>query len=68
MARIRKVGIHNYRAIQRFEWFPSNCINCIVGPGDLARRRQGGQPGNAVSEQAGPPLRLQGLPLRRSEI
>lgn len=37
MARIRKIEIHNYRTIRRFEWFPSNGINCLVGPGDSGK-------------------------------
>jgi putative AbiEii toxin of type IV toxin-antitoxin system len=37
MARIRKLEIHNYRAIKTFAWLPSAGINCLIGPGDSGK-------------------------------
>jgi hypothetical protein len=37
MARIRHVLIENFRAIKKFEWFPSPGINCLVGAGDSGK-------------------------------
>ncbi|EQB04016.1 ATP-dependent nuclease [Sphingobium baderi] len=34
MARIRHIGIRNFRCIQKLDWFPSAGINCLIGPGD----------------------------------
>jgi putative ATP-dependent endonuclease of OLD family len=37
MARIRKIGIRHFRAIQEFTWLPSGGINCLIGPGDVGK-------------------------------
>lgn len=37
MARIRKVEIRNFRAIRAMDWFPSEGINCLIGPGDSGK-------------------------------
>jgi hypothetical protein len=37
MARIRKIEIGHFRAIQEFSWFPSGGINCLIGPGDVGK-------------------------------
>lgn len=37
MARIRRLEIQNFRAIQALDWAPSAGINCIVGPGDSGK-------------------------------
>jgi predicted ATPase len=37
LARIRHVLIENFRAIKKFEWFPSPGINCLVGAGDSGK-------------------------------
>ncbi len=37
MARIRRLEIRNFRAIQVLDWAPSPGINCLVGPGDSGK-------------------------------
>ena len=37
MARIRKVEIENFRGIRSLEWYPSEGINCLIGPGDSGK-------------------------------
>jgi putative ATP-dependent endonuclease of OLD family len=37
MARIRKIKISHFRAIQEFSWLPSDGINCLIGPGDVGK-------------------------------
>lgn len=37
MARIRRLEIQNYRAIQHLIWFPNDGINCLIGPGDSGK-------------------------------
>ena len=37
MARIRKVEIENFRSIKKFQWFPSNGLNCLIGAGDSGK-------------------------------
>lgn len=37
MARIRKIEISNFRAIWWLSWFPSDGINCLIGPGDSGK-------------------------------
>jgi putative ATP-dependent endonuclease of the OLD family len=34
LARIRRVEIARFRGITSLSWFPSNGINCLIGPGD----------------------------------
>jgi len=35
--RIRKIEIINFRCIQRFSWYPSDGLNCLIGPGDSGK-------------------------------
>lgn len=37
MAKIRKVEIQNFRGIQSLVWYPSEGINCLIGPGDSGK-------------------------------
>jgi putative ATP-dependent endonuclease of the OLD family len=37
VARIRRLEIRNFRAIQALDWVPSAGINCLVGPGDSGK-------------------------------
>lgn len=37
MARIRKVEIRNFRALQALDWCPNEGINCLIGPGDSGK-------------------------------
>lgn len=37
MARIRHIDIRNFRCIQELSWFPSDGINCLIGPGDSGK-------------------------------
>jgi putative ATP-dependent endonuclease of the OLD family len=37
MAKIRKVEIQNFRGIQSLAWYPSEGINCLIGPGDSGK-------------------------------
>lgn len=37
MARIRHINITNFRCIKSLNWFPSDGINCLVGPGDAGK-------------------------------
>lgn len=37
MPRIRCIEIDNFKSIKRLEWFPSNGINCLLGPGDSGK-------------------------------
>jgi hypothetical protein len=37
MARIRHVGITNFRCIEQLNWFPAPGINCLIGPGDAGK-------------------------------
>lgn len=37
MARIRKIEIRNFRSVRKFDWFPSEGINCLIGPGDSGK-------------------------------
>lgn len=37
MARIRKVEIRNFRSLKTFDWYPSEGINCLIGPGDSGK-------------------------------
>lgn len=37
LARIRKVEIWSFRAIQHLSWYPSEGVNCLVGPGDSGK-------------------------------
>jgi putative ATP-dependent endonuclease of OLD family len=37
MARIRKIEIRHFRAIQEFAWLPSAGVNCLIGPGDSGK-------------------------------
>lgn len=34
MARIRHLGIKNFRSIKDLSWFPGPGLNCLIGPGD----------------------------------
>ena len=37
MARIRRIEIQNFRSIQSLVWWPSDGINCLIGPGDSGK-------------------------------
>lgn len=37
MARIRKVELRNFRAVQSLDWCPSSAVNCLIGPGDSGK-------------------------------
>ncbi|MBW4332257.1 AAA family ATPase [Stakelama sp. CBK3Z-3] len=37
MARIRHIGISNFRCIEQLNWFPAVGINCLIGPGDAGK-------------------------------
>lgn len=37
MARIRRIEIENFRSIHRLDWYPSDGINCLIGPGDSGK-------------------------------
>ncbi|MCK1463087.1 AAA family ATPase [Bradyrhizobium sp. 2] len=37
MARIRIINIENFRCIQQLTWFPSQGLNCLIGPGDSGK-------------------------------
>lgn len=37
MTRIRRIEIQNFRSIQKFDWRPSNGVNCLIGPGDSGK-------------------------------
>jgi putative ATP-dependent endonuclease of OLD family len=37
MARIRHLQISNFRCIEMLDWYPSQGINCLVGPGDSGK-------------------------------
>lgn len=37
MARIRHIAITNFRCIQSLSWYPSDGINCLIGPGDSGK-------------------------------
>jgi putative ATP-dependent endonuclease of OLD family len=37
VARIRKVEIRNFRAVQALDWCPSPGVNCLIGPGDSGK-------------------------------
>lgn len=37
MARIRRIEIENFRSIHRLDWYPSEGINCLIGPGDSGK-------------------------------
>ena len=37
MARIRHIGISNFRCIEQLDWFPAAGINCLIGPGDAGK-------------------------------
>jgi putative ATP-dependent endonuclease of the OLD family len=37
VARIRKVEIEHFRAIEKLAWCPTDGINCLVGPGDSGK-------------------------------
>lgn len=37
MARIRLVEIEHFRSIKSLSWFPSNGVNCLLGPGDSGK-------------------------------
>lgn len=37
MARIRKLEIRNFRAVQSLDWCPSPGVNCLIGPGDSGK-------------------------------
>lgn len=37
MPRIRHIAIRNFRSIQSLDWFPSDGVNCLIGPGDSGK-------------------------------
>ncbi|MFA5628389.1 MAG: AAA family ATPase [Thiohalomonadaceae bacterium] len=37
MARIRLLEINHFRSIQALSWYPTNGINCLIGPGDSGK-------------------------------
>jgi hypothetical protein len=37
MALIRHIRIQNFRGIHKFDWFPSDRVNCLIGPGDSGK-------------------------------
>jgi len=37
MARIRRIEIENFRSIRKLDWYPSEGINCLIGPGDSGK-------------------------------
>jgi len=37
MARIRHIGITNFRCIEQLSWIPGPGINCLIGPGDAGK-------------------------------
>jgi AAA ATPase domain len=37
LSRIRHIEIRNFRCIREFSWWPSQGINCLVGPGDVGK-------------------------------
>ena len=37
MARIRHIDIRNFRCIEQLSWWPSDGINCLIGPGDSGK-------------------------------
>jgi putative ATP-dependent endonuclease of OLD family len=37
MARIRAIDVSNFRSLKDFNWFPSEGINCLIGPGDSGK-------------------------------
>ena len=37
MSLIRHIGIRNFRGIQSLDWYPTEGVNCIIGPGDSGK-------------------------------
>lgn len=37
MAKIRRLGICNFRGIQQLDWCPGPGMNCLIGPGDSSK-------------------------------
>tara|TARA_R110000772_G_scaffold171189_1_gene283203 strand:- start:3739 stop:5472 length:1734 start_codon:yes stop_codon:yes gene_type:complete len=37
MAVIRKIEISHFRSIEKFSWFPSSGVNCLIGAGDSGK-------------------------------
>lgn len=37
MARIRRIEIEHFRSINKLDWYPSEGINCLIGPGDSGK-------------------------------
>ena len=37
MARIRFIDIRNFRCLRAFAWRPTEGLNCLIGPGDVAK-------------------------------
>lgn len=37
MARLRKIEISHFRAIDSLSWYPSSGLNCLIGPGDSGK-------------------------------
>ena len=37
MSLIRHICIRNFRGIQSLDWYPTEGVNCIIGPGDSGK-------------------------------
>ena len=37
MSIIRHIAIRNFRGIQLLDWYPTEGVNCIIGPGDSGK-------------------------------